>query len=129
MLNASVGFQRVIGRLRRPSILEPDPALTAPDPERAAARQVRSSISAVAAAARQLTVSHPASPTLATPRYRARSRSLGHAARRERAGLLTRLGPDRVVGLAVAGIVLGASVISVSAGGPGPNGPGRRAHR
>ncbi len=123
MLNASVGFQRVIGRLRRPMILEADPALLLQTRSAAAARQVRSSISAVAAAARQLPTSHTASPTLATPRYRARSRSLGYAARRERIGLLTRLGPDRVVGLAVAGIVLGASVISVSAGTPGPNGP------
>jgi murein DD-endopeptidase MepM/ murein hydrolase activator NlpD len=123
LLNASVGFQRVIGRLRRPLILESDPALLLQTRSVAAARQVRSSISAVATAARQHTVSHPASPTLATPRYRARSRSLGYAARRERVGLLTRLGPDRVVGLAVAGIVLGASVISVSAGTPGSNGP------
>ena len=123
MLNASVGFQRVIGRLRRPLILEADPALLLRTRSVAAARQARSSISAVAAAARQHTVSHPAPPTLATPRYRSRTRSLGHAARRERVGLLTRLGPDRVVGLAVAGIVLGASVISVSAGSPGANGP------
>ena len=48
---------------------------------------------------------------------------MGHAVRRERVSLLTRLGPDRVVGLAVAGIVLGASVISVSAGSPGSAGP------
>jgi murein DD-endopeptidase MepM/ murein hydrolase activator NlpD len=128
LLNASVGFQRVIGRLRRPPILESDPATMLQIRSLTAARQVRSSIRSVAAAARLSTRSHLMAPNphaaqLATPRYRARSRTLQHAARRERAGLLTRLGPDRVVGLAVAGIVLGASVISVSAGTPTPSGP------
>ena len=123
LLNASVGFQRVIGRLRRPPILESDPAMLLQTRSLAVARQVRSSIRSVAAAARATTRSHPQTQAvrLATPRYRARS--IQHAARRQRVGLLTRLGPDRVVGLAVAGIVLGASVISVSAGSPSPNGP------
>jgi murein DD-endopeptidase MepM/ murein hydrolase activator NlpD len=128
LLNASVGFQRVIGRLRRPPILESDPGTMLQIRTLAAARQVRSSIRSVATAARLSTRSRLMAPTphaahLATPRYRARSRSIQHAARRERVGLLTRLGPDRVVGLAVAGIVLGASVISVSAGSPSPSGP------
>ncbi len=130
MLNASVGFQRVIGRLRRPQILESDPAEVLLTRSLAAARQARSSIHSVATSARlhvsaplaapRLTTPRLSSPHLATPRYRARA---SHAVRRERVGLLTRLGPDRVVGLAVAGIVLGASVISVSAGSPGSGGP------
>jgi murein DD-endopeptidase MepM/ murein hydrolase activator NlpD len=88
-----------------------------------AARQVRSSIRLVAAAAHLGSRSDLLTPPthLATPRYRARS--IQHAARRRRVGLLTRLGPDRVVGLAVAGIVLGASVISISAGSPTSGGP------
>ncbi len=131
MLNASVGFQRVIGRLRRPPMFEPDPAKVLQTRSLAAARQVRSSIRSVTAAARSHAsaplaaprVSAPrlSSPRLAAPHYR--TRSMGHAVRRERVSLLTRLGPDRVVGLAVAGIVLGASVISVSAGSPGSGGP------
>ncbi len=131
MLNASVGFQRVIGRLRRPLLLEADPAKVLQTRSLVAARQVRSSIRSATAAAR-LHASAPVaaplvsstridSPRLATPRYRARS--VQHAARRQRVGLLTRLGPDRVVGLAVAGIVLGASVISVSAGSPSSGAP------
>ena len=123
MLNASVGFQRVIGRLRRPPMLESDPATMLRTRGLAAARQVRSSIRSLTAAAR--VSSRPHLPThaspLATPRYRARS--IRHAARRERAGLLTWLGPDRIVGLAVAVIVLGASVVSVSAGSPGGGAP------
>jgi murein DD-endopeptidase MepM/ murein hydrolase activator NlpD len=123
LLNASVGFQRVIGRLRRPPILESDPAMLLQTRSLAVARQVRSSIRSAAAAARATTRPHAQTPAvrLATPRYRART--IQHAARRQRVGLLTRLGPDRVVGLAVAGIVLGASVISVSAGSPTPRGP------
>ncbi len=125
MLNASVGFQRVIGRLRRPPIIESDPAMMLQTRSLAVARQVRGSIRSIASAARL--TSRSALPTrtttshLATPRYRARS--IRHAARRERSGLLTWLGPDRIVGLAVAGIVLGASVVSVSAGTPGSGAP------
>ncbi len=131
MLNASVGFQRVIGRLRRPQLLEADPAKVLQTRSLVAARQVRSSIRSATAAARlhasapvaapRVSTTRLDSPHLATPHYRARS--VQHAARRQRVGLLTRLGPDRVVGLAVAGIVLGASVISVSAGSPGSGGP------
>jgi murein DD-endopeptidase MepM/ murein hydrolase activator NlpD len=131
LLNASVGFQRVIGRLRRPPMFEPDPAKVLQTRSLAAARQVRSSIRSVAAAARSHTSAPLAAPRISTPRLSSphlstphyRTRSMGHAVRRERVSLLTRLGPDRVVGLAVAGIVLGASVISVSAGSPGSGGP------
>ncbi len=123
MLNASVGFQRVMGRLRRPRIIESDPAMMLQTRSVAAARQVRSAIRSVAATARLSSRSHlpTSTPRLATPRYRAHA--IRHAARRERAGLLARFGPDRLVGLAVAGIVLCASVVSVSAGTPGSAAP------
>jgi murein DD-endopeptidase MepM/ murein hydrolase activator NlpD len=126
LLNATVGFQRVIGRLRRPSILESDPATVLQTRSVAAARQVRSSVRTVATSARLHLGAPTASPRLGSPHLATshyHARSTRHAARRERVGLLTRLGPDRVVGLAVAGIVLGASVISVSAGSPGSGGP------
>jgi Membrane proteins related to metalloendopeptidases len=38
-----------------------------------------------------------------------------------RRSLVGRLGPDRAVAVAIAGILLGASVVSVSAGGPAPS--------
>jgi murein DD-endopeptidase MepM/ murein hydrolase activator NlpD len=42
------------------------------------------------------------------------------AVRSERRSHLSRLGPDRAVAIAVAGILLGASIVSVSAGRPAP---------
>jgi murein DD-endopeptidase MepM/ murein hydrolase activator NlpD len=52
-----------------------------------------------------------------------RRRHLNQAAPRGSRGLSARLGHDRIVAVAVATIVLGASVASVSAGGPGNGGP------
>jgi murein DD-endopeptidase MepM/ murein hydrolase activator NlpD len=109
LLNASVGVQRVIGRLRRPRSLGTDPATTLHTQSLAAARRVHGGVRSVAA------VAHLA-PT------HGRRRTIRQAARLDRTGLIGRLGPDKVVALAVAGIVLGASVVSVSAA-PGSSGP------
>ena len=108
MLNASVGVQRVIGRLRRPRSLGPDPA-TFQHQSLAAAKRVRGGVRSVATAAYLA----PAN---------GRRRTIRQAARLDRTGVVGRLGPDKVVALAVAGIILGASVASVSAAPTGPTG-------
>ena len=111
MLNASVGVQRVIGRLRRPRSLGPDPSTSLQDHSLAAARRVQGGVRTVAVAA-QLAPAH------------GRRRTIQQAARLDRTGIMGRLGHDKVVALAVAGIILGASVASVSAAAPsGPGGP------
>ncbi len=110
MLNASVGVQRVIGRLRRPRSLGPDPASTLQTRSASAARQVRGGV-------RSLAVAAHLAPTHDRRRHRAQAAPLGSR------GLVARLGHDRIVAVAVATIVLGASVASVSAGGPANGGP------
>jgi murein DD-endopeptidase MepM/ murein hydrolase activator NlpD len=110
LLNASVGFQRVIGRLRRPRSLGPDTASTLQTRSVSAARQVRGGLRSIAVAS-HLTPAHD------------RRRHLNQAAPRGSHGLSARFGHDRLVAVAVATIVLGASVASVSAGGPGNGGP------
>jgi murein DD-endopeptidase MepM/ murein hydrolase activator NlpD len=110
LLNASVGVQRVIGRLRRPRSLGPDPASTLQTRSASAARQVRGGVRVLAVAA------HLA-PTHDRRRHLAQAAPLGSR------GLVARLGHDRIVAVAVATIVLGASVASVSAGGPANGGP------
>jgi murein DD-endopeptidase MepM/ murein hydrolase activator NlpD len=110
LLNASVGVQRVIGRLRRPRSLGPDTASTLQDRSVSAARQVRGGLRSIAVAS-HLTPAHD------------RRRHLNQAAPRGSHGLFARLGHDRIVAVAVASIVLGASVASVSAGGPANGGP------
>jgi murein DD-endopeptidase MepM/ murein hydrolase activator NlpD len=128
LLNASVGFQRVIGRLRRPESQEPTPAITLQHRSRAAARQVRMGVDSAAASARLLprgvhhrrrtlgrpSISMPALPRLSLPTL----------------AVLGRMGHERTVAVAVAGIVLGASVLSIAPGGApsgdtgGPTGDG-----
>ena len=110
MLNASVGVQRVIGRLRRPRSLGPDTASTLQTRSVSAARQVRGGLRSIAVAS-HLAPAHD------------RRRHLNQAAPRGSRGLIARLGHDRIVAVAVATIVLGASVASVSAGGPANGGP------
>ena len=110
MLNASVGVQRVIGRLRRPRSLGPDPASTLQTKSASAARQVRGGM-------RSLAVAAHLAPTHDRRRHLAQAAPLGSR------GLVARLGHDRIVAVAVATIVLGASVASVSAGGPANGGP------
>ncbi len=127
MLNASVGVQRVMGRLRRPVSQEPTPATTLQYRSRAAARRVRVSVDSAAASARSLprtthrrstrtwrSITLPAFPRLSLPTL----------------AVLGRMGHERTVAVAVAGIVLAASVLSVTPGGSpsgdtgGPSGDG-----
>ena len=116
MLNASVGVQRVLGRLRRPQIQRTSSAPNLQDRSVAAADQVQRGLRSLVAAS-----------NLVPPRAgRARAERVSGAHRRSFIG---RLGPDRAVAVAVAGILLGASVVSVSAGRPaaatgGPTGDG-----
>ena len=86
MLNASVGVQRVIGRLRRPRSLGPDTASTLQTRSVSAARQVRGGL-------RSIAVASPISPPPVI--------AAGHRTRRRRAaaaGSTARLGHDRIVG-------------------------------
>ena len=106
MLNAPVGVQRVIGRLRRPSSEAPTPATD----------QIRSLT--MAASIQRLREVAGVAHLLPS---RTRSRSLP-AARPVRRSLIGRIGQDRALAAAVAGIVLLASVASVSASDPGPTG-------
>ena len=117
MLNASVGVQRVLGRVRRSPSQRP---ATAPDVQPrtlAAARRVRHGLHSIVAASRLVparesrpVVKAPVADTPATYVRVARRRSL-----------LGRLGPDRAVAIAVVGILVGASVVSMSAGHATPN--------
>lgn len=110
MLNASVDVHRVLGRLRRP----PDdrPATAAPAKVRSAVvgTRVRQGVHRVVAASRLGPV-RDHRPTVAqvyAPARRGRS-------------LIARLGHDRAVALAVVGILVSASAISLSSGRPAPN--------
>ncbi len=116
MLNASVGVQRVLGRLRRPPGNRASSASTFKVRSLAAARRTQHDMLSAVAASRLV------------PR---RDRRIGAVAalRLDRRSLVGWLGPDRTVAVAVAGILLAASVISASAAGPAPatggtNGPG-----
>ncbi len=115
MLNASVDVQRVLGRLRRPQMTEPTieaiPAtVTLRVRSRSAARQVRDGMGSAAATAQLLPATHL--------RHSRSVRALSLPAFPLR-DLARRLGHDRAVGLVVAGIILGASVASVTPGGSG----------
>ena len=116
MLNASVGFQRVLGRVRRPQ--NERPASDAPREARryAIAPKVRHGIRSVVVASRLAPIrEHRAAAVVETPVVVA---SVAAPAEHRRS-LISRLGPDRAVAVAVAAILVGASVISVSAGNPG----------
>lgn len=121
MLNASVGVQRVIGRVRRPSsqestrVARPPSRIRVSHPTR---DPMASTHLLLRSQRRRRTI---ALPTLVIPRQlpiRAALRQLGH---------------ERTVAVAVAGIVLGASFLSVSpgrtdgaTGGPTGDGPSAR---
>jgi len=124
LLNASVGVQRVVGRLRRPPSSRASSATTVAV-RLAAALHLQRRFRAVVAAsnlaprhnriARGIVATHPTHAT--------------HATRQARLSLIARIGHDRSVALAAVAIVLGASVVSVSASRPvpatgGPTGPG-----
>ena len=118
MLNASVGVQRAIGRLRRP-----------PSSRASSAKTV--AVSLVAALKLQRRIRGAAVATRLAP---ARDRAawalvVPQTTQQARASLIARIGHDRVVALVAAGILLGASIVSVSAARPlpatgGPTGPG-----
>ena len=129
MLNATVGVQRVIGRLRRPRAIEPIRAPAdqpSPGPSRSAARQ-RARGHAATRPHRRSSCPRPAS--VAPPD----GRPCPPCPLRQ---LVLHLGHERSVAIAVAGIVLGASVLSVGQRPlrrryrrPGRRRPGRPASR
>ena len=106
MLNAPVGVQRVMGRLRRPSSEALDTRRDFQIRSHAMAVELRSRLHVVAGLAHLTPVRH--------------RRRAPMAARPIRRSLIGRIGQDRVVAAAVAGIVLVASVASVSASGTPP---------
>lgn len=106
MLNAPAGVQRVMGRLRRPDSEAPTPA-TSP---------IRS-LTMAASIGRLREVAGFAHLLPARNRRRVLP-----AARPIRRSLIGRIGQDRVLAAAVAGIVLAASVVSVSANSSAPTG-------
>ena len=123
MLNASVGVQRAIGRLRRP-----------PSP-RASATTV--ALSLVASLGLPRRARSAGAALHLTPRYRSlhpgwsaadfdhaaahpMRAATAHPVRQARSSLITRIGHDKAVALVAAGIVLGASIVSVAAARPAP---------
>jgi murein DD-endopeptidase MepM/ murein hydrolase activator NlpD len=117
LLNASVGVQRAIGRMRRP-----------PSSRVSSATTVAVSLAAVL---------HPHSLREVVAGYRVAPKddrkgsgiADGPPPRRARVSLIARIGHERTVALVAAAILLGASVVSVSASRPapatgGPTGPG-----
>jgi murein DD-endopeptidase MepM/ murein hydrolase activator NlpD len=118
LLNASVGVQRAIGRLRRPPSSRVSSAWTVAVSLVALLRPQRR-VRALVDAAR-----------LAPLRDRtARSASTPQPVRQARISLISRIGHERAVALVAAAILLGASVVSVSASRTvpatgGPDGPG-----
>jgi murein DD-endopeptidase MepM/ murein hydrolase activator NlpD len=118
LLNASVGVQRAIGRLRRPPSSRVSSASTV-------------AVSLVAALHLQRRLRTAAAASRLAP-FRDRTTRVAAAAypnRQARASLITRIGHERTVALVAAAILLGASVVSVSVARPlpatgGPTGPG-----
>ena len=124
MLNASVDMQRVFDRLRRPRTTEPGTRPSV-DPikvrSRSAARQMRDGFGDAAASTRLLS---------STRRRRSVALTLPTIPVRR---VVAHLGQERTVAIAVAGIVLGASFLSVGTtrsggdtGGPTGDGPSTR---
>ncbi|MFL5673855.1 MAG: hypothetical protein ACJ779_02520, partial [Chloroflexota bacterium] len=103
MLNASVDVQRVLGRLRRPQEQRRPSATTVQIRSLAAAHQVRHGIRAVVAASRLVPVRETSVVV---------ERAIADSGR----PLLWRLGHDRAVAVAVAGVLVGASLVSMSGG-------------
>jgi murein DD-endopeptidase MepM/ murein hydrolase activator NlpD len=120
LLNASAGFQRVLGRVRRPS--NHGPASDAPREARriAVAPKLRHGVQVVVAASRLAPVREQRTTVAAAaPVLVARDEKPAQPRR----SLISRLGHERAVAMVVVAIVVGASVISVSAGQPaGPTG-------
>jgi murein DD-endopeptidase MepM/ murein hydrolase activator NlpD len=118
LLNASVGVQRAIGRLRRP-----------PSPRESSATTVAVSLAAALHLQRRFRALAVASRLAPFRERTARVVASAHPTRQARVSLIARIGHDRAVALVAAGILLGASVVSVSVSRPvpatgGPTGPG-----
>jgi murein DD-endopeptidase MepM/ murein hydrolase activator NlpD len=107
LLNASVGVQRVLGRLRRPPSTRASSASTFKVRSLAAGRRRQHDVLAAVSDSRMAPWSHRQTGVLAGLRADHRS-------------LIAKLGPDRTVAIAAAGILLAASVLSASAAGPAP---------
>jgi murein DD-endopeptidase MepM/ murein hydrolase activator NlpD len=103
LLNASVGVERVLGRLRRPSSSHPAPATNLQTRSLAAARHVRAGLGSAAVHARLGPHRRARVIPVSLPRIDVRAFVHG-------------LGHEKSVGVAVAAIVLGASVLSISPG-------------
>jgi len=103
LLNASVGVQRVVGRLRRPQEHGRPSAASLRTGGHAAARQVQRVVHTLVVASRLMPEREP---TLVV------ERPVGEPRR----PLLWRLGHERAVATAVAGILIGASLVSVTGG-------------
>ncbi len=108
MLNASVGVQRVIGRLRRSRDHPAPPAGRFTSRGLATSPEVGGQMRRLAAATHL--IPRRRSFAQATPRRAA-----------YRSTLVARLGPDRAVAIAVAAVLVGASLVSITAGGPTRN--------
>ena len=122
MLNASVGVQRVVERLRRPPSSRASSATTAA--VNLGALRLQRRVRVFVAAAR--VVGSRVGPR---PGRMARGIAGAHPVRQARVSLIARVGHDRAVALVAAGILLAASVVSVSGSRPapatgGPTGPG-----
>jgi murein DD-endopeptidase MepM/ murein hydrolase activator NlpD len=104
LLKAPVDVQRVLERLRRPARSTPSTTTKLLQRRRVAARHVRLGVDTAASSARFL------------PRGTQR-RSLTFRPTLPTFAVLGRLGHERTVGIAVAGILLGASLISVGPAG------------
>ena len=118
MLNASVGVQRVLGRVRRPQEMAASSVEPSRHRTRAAVYHVRRGVHSVAAASRLVPLRdrQPAAQE-AQPAAQASTAALARSTR----PFFPRLGPDRTVAVALAAILLGATVVSVSAGHRAPS--------
>jgi murein DD-endopeptidase MepM/ murein hydrolase activator NlpD len=133
LLNASVGVQRVLGRVRRNSTAS-IPAMTIPTALRVPSRAIRKRYGYPAASRHLYPLPHRRHRRIALPAFLAHpSLTLTRSTLRSMPVVLRRtvhtLGHERVVAIAAAGILLSASFLSVSPGGPsgdtgGPTGDG-----
>lgn len=133
MLNASVGVQRVLGRVRRPQEMAASSVEPSRHRSRVAAYHLRRGIHSVAAATRLVPLRdrqqapHPAAHDghLAAQQPVQDAQLAGQestvAVARSSRPFFARLGPDRAVAVALAAILLGATAVSVSAGHPAPS--------
>jgi murein DD-endopeptidase MepM/ murein hydrolase activator NlpD len=133
LLNASVGVQRVLGRVRRTSTAS-IPAMTIPTALRVPSRAIRKRYGYPAASRHLYPLPNRRRRRLALPAFLAHpSFTLSRSTLRAMPVMLRRtvhtLGHERVVAIAAAGILLSASFLSVTPGGPsgdtgGPTGDG-----